>query len=285
MENVIEIKNLEKKYDNFTLNIPSLEIRKGMITGFIGENGAGKTTTIKAILNIIKNYSGEIKIFGNDTEASKEKAKEDIGVVLDEAFFPELLTAKDINSIMVDTFKNWDKELYYKYLKDFQLPVDKEIKTFSKGMLKKLEIITALAHHPKLLILDEPTTGLDPVARREVLDLFQEFMQDENNSIFLSTHITTDLEKIADYITFVEKGKILFTKDINDILDNYAIVKCKKDDFDNIDKDDIVCYFKEKYDIEVLISNKKAFKKKYNFGTIDKISLEELMILMIKGGK
>ena len=264
MENVIEIKNLEKKYDKFTLNIPNLEVTKGMITGFIGENGAGKTTTIKVILNIIKNYSGEVKVFGNSNDLSKEQAKEEIGVVLDEAFFSEILTAKDI-----------DKELFYKYLTDFKLPVDKQIKTFSKGMLKKLEIITALAHHPRLLILDEPTTGLDPVARREVLDLFQEFMQDENNSIFLSTHITTDLEKIADYIVFIDNGNILFTKEINEILDNYAIFKCKKAEFEKIAKEDV----------EVLVSDKKAFKKKYDFGTLDKVSLEELMILMIKGVK
>ena len=285
MENVIEIKNLEKKYDKFTLNIPNLEVTKGMITGFIGENGAGKTTTIKVILNIIKNYSGEVKVFGNSNDLSKEQAKEEIGVVLDEAFFSEILTAKDINTIMGDTFKNWDKELFYKYLTDFKLPVDKQIKTFSKGMLKKLEIITALAHHPRLLILDEPTTGLDPVARREVLDLFQEFMQDENNSIFLSTHITTDLEKIADYIVFIENGNILFTKEINEILDNYAIFKCKKAEFEKIAKEDMVCYSIEKYDVEVLVSDKKAFKKKYDFGTLDKVSLEELMILMIKGVK
>ncbi len=285
MENVIEIKNLEKKYDKFTLNIPNLEVTKGMITGFIGENGAGKTTTIKVILNIIKNYSGEVKVFGNSNDLSKEQAKEEIGVVLDEAFFSEILTAKDINTIMGDTFKNWDKELFYKYLTDFKLPVDKQIKTFSKGMLKKLEIITALAHHPRLLILDEPTTGLDPVARREVLDLFQEFMQDENNSIFLSTHITTDLEKIADYIVFIDNGNILFTKEINEILDNYAIFKCKKAEFEKIAKEDMVCYSIEKYDVEVLVSDKKAFKKKYDFGTLDKVSLEELMILMIKGVK
>ena len=221
----------------------------------------------------------------NSNDLSKEQAKEEIGVVLDEAFFSEILTAKDINTIMGDTFKNWDKELFYKYLTDFKLPVDKQIKTFSKGMLKKLEIITALAHHPRLLILDEPTTGLDPVARREVLDLFQEFMQDENNSIFLSTHITTDLEKIADYIVFIDNGNILFTKEINEILDNYAIFKCKKAEFEKIAKEDMVCYSIEKYDVEVLVSDKKAFKKKYDFGTLDKVSLEELMILMIKGVK
>ncbi len=282
MENVICIENLEKKYDNFTLKINHLEVPKGMIMGFIGENGAGKTTTIKAILDIIKNYKGEIKLFDS---VNKEKAKEDIGVVLDEAFFPEILSPKDINMVMKSSYKNWDQEMFYKYLKQFNLPEKSQIKTFSKGMRKKLEIITALAHHPKLLILDEATSGLDPVGRREVLDLFQEFMQKEENTIFLSTHITTDLEHIADYITFIDKGEIIFTKMTSELLEDYGIVKSSREEFKSIDKKDIVCYIEEKYDVEMLVSNKKSFKKKYDFVSIDKVSLEELMVLMIKGVK
>ncbi len=283
MEKAIEINNLEKSYDSFTLKIDKLEIPKGMITGFIGENGSGKTTTIKTILNIVKKYQGEIKLFNTNNLEEKEKLKEDIGVVLDESFFPEILTATDVDKIMKSTFKKWDRKLFYEYLEKFKLPSNKQLKTFSKGMHKKLEIITALCHHPKLLILDEPTTGLDPVARREVLDMFQEFMQDEKNTIFLSTHITSDLEKIADYIIFIDKGKILLTKEINEILENYAIVKCSEKEFVKIAKEDIICYSKEKYDVEVLIADKKKFKSKYNFGVIDKISIEELMVLMIRG--
>lgn len=283
MEKAIEINNLEKSYDSFTLKIDKLEIPKGMITGFIGENGSGKTTTIKTILNIVKKYQGDIKLFNTNNLEEKEKLKEDIGVVLDESFFPEILTATDVDKIMKSTFKKWDRKLFYEYLEKFKLPSNKQLKTFSKGMHKKLEIITALCHHPKLLILDEPTTGLDPVARREVLDMFQEFMQDEENTIFLSTHITSDLEKIADYIVFIDKGKILLTKEINEILENYAIVKCSEKEFLKIAKEDIICYSKEKYDIEILITDKKKFKSKYNFGVIDKISIEELMVLMIRG--
>lgn len=285
MENVIEIKNLEKKYDDFTLKNINLDIPKGVIMGFIGKNGAGKTTTIKIILDIIKKYSGEVKIFGCSEVEDKEKLKEDIGVVLDDMFFPELLTANDINAIMKSIFKKWDEKLFYSYLKNFDLPRNKQIKTFSEGMHKKLEIITALSHHPKLLILDEPTTGLDPIARREVLDLFQEFMQNEENTIFLSTHITTDLEKIADYITFIDNGEILFTKPCRELLEDWAIVKCKSKDLEKIAIEDRIRYIKEKYDVEVLISNKKEFKKKYDFGVIDKITLEELMLLIIKGVK
>ena len=180
--------------------------------GFIGENGAGKTTTIKAILDIIRNYTGEIKIFGLDNRKDDKKIKEDIGIVLDDMFFPEILTPNDINSIMKNIYKNWDSELYFKYLTDFLLPKNKAIKTLSKGMRKKLEIATAISHHPKLLILDEPTAGLDPIARNEVLDIFQNFIQNEECSIFLSSHITSDLEHIADYITLINNGKIMLSK-------------------------------------------------------------------------
>ena len=283
MENILEIKNLCKKYDNFELKNVSFTLPKGMIMGFIGENGAGKTTTIKAILDIIQNYKGNIKIFGLDNRKDEAKIKEDIGIVLDDMFFPEILTANDINSILKDTYKNWDSKLYYKYLKDFGLPNNKPIKTLSKGMRKKLEIATALSHHPKLLILDEPTSGLDPIARNEVIDIFQDFIQNEECSILLSSHITTDLEHIADYITFINKGEILLSKTCNELLEKYGIVKCTEAEFKKIDKKDYIRYKQTKYEYDVLVENKKEFSKKYNVNTIDKITLEDLMLLMIKG--
>lgn len=283
MENILEIKNLCKKYDNFELKNVSFNVPKGMIMGFIGENGAGKTTTIKAILDIIQNYKGNIKIFGLDNRKDEAKIKEDIGVVLDDMFFPEILTANDINSILKDTYKNWDSNLYYKYLKDFGLSNNKPIKTLSKGMRKKLEIATALSRHPKLLILDEPTSGLDPIARNEVIDIFQDFIQSEECSIFLSSHITTDLEHIADYITFINKGEILLSKTCNELLEKYGIVKCTEAEFKKIDKKDYIRYKKTKYEYDVLVENKKEFSKKYSVSTIDKITLEDLMLLMIKG--
>ena len=201
MENIIEIKNLEKKYDDkFKLGEINLNIPKGVIVGLIGENGAGKTTLIKSMLNIIKIDSGEIKIFGKDYKIEEKDIKEDIGVVLDNMFFPELLNAKDINNSMKDIYKNWDSKLYFSYLKEFNLEEDKPLKSMSKGMRKKLEIVTAISHKPKLLILDEPTSGLDPVVRAEVLDIFQKFIENEEHSILLSTHITSDLEHIAGAI-------------------------------------------------------------------------------------
>lgn len=285
MKNILEVNNLCKKYDGFELKNISFKLPKGMIMGFIGENGAGKTTTIKAILDIIKNYGGEIKIFDLDNRKDAKIIKEDIGVVLDDMFFPEILTPNNLNSIMKDIYKNWDSELYYKYLKDFNLPENKQIKTLSKGMRKKLEIATALSHHPKLLILDEPTSGLDPIARSEVIEIFQDFIQNEDCSVLLSSHITTDLEHVADYITFINNGEILLSKTCDELLEQYGIVKCTGAQFEKMDKKDFIKYRKTKYEYEVLVENKKEFYKKYEISVIDKLTLEDLMVLMIKGVK
>ncbi len=283
MENILEVKNLCKKYDNFELKNITFSLPKGMIMGFIGENGAGKTTTIKAILDIIKSYSGEIKIFGLDNRKYESKIKEDIGVVLDDMFFPEILTPNDIDNAMRGIYKNWDSKMFYDYLKEFSLLPNQQIKTFSKGMRKKLEIVTALSHHPKLLILDEPTSGLDPVARAEITQIFQSILEKEDCSILLSSHITTDLEHIADYITFISNGEIVLSKTTDELLDNYGIVKCREKEFRSIAKKDYIKYIKTKYEYEVLVENKKDFKAKYNIAVIDKITLDDLMVLMIKG--
>lgn len=286
MKNVIEIKNLKKSYDEkFKLEVLNLNIQSGTIVGLIGENGAGKTTLIKSILNIIKINSGNVNIFGKEYRKYENEIKEEIGVVLDNMFFPELLTPNEINNVMKDIYKNWDKQLYYKYLKEFNLPEKKQIKTLSKGMRKKLEIATALAHHPKLLILDEPTSGLDPIVRNEVLDIFLKFIKDEEHTILLSTHITSDLEHIADKIIFIDNGKIVLDEARDEILEDYAILKCDIDKFDKIQNQDIVKYKKNKYSYDILIKDKDKLSKKYEEFIIDKITLEELMILMIKGEK
>ena len=286
MENIIEIKNLKKKYDDkFELGKIDISIPKGVIVGLIGENGAGKTTLIKLMLNIIKSDNGEIKIFGKDNKRKEKEIKEDIGVVLDNMFFPELLNAKDINNSMKDIYKNWDSKLYFSYLKEFDLPDNKSLKSMSKGMRKKLEIATALAHKPKLLILDEPTSGLDPVIRNEVLDIFQKFIEDEEHGVLLSTHITSDLEHIADEIIFIDKGKKVLQKSRDEIIDNYGILKCDIDYFSNIDKKDIITYKKTKYAYEILVDDKEKTSKKYPSCVIDKITLEDLMVLVIKGEK
>ena len=286
MKNAIEIRNLVKNYgDKFTLGEINLDISSGLIIGLIGENGAGKTTLIKSILNIIRLDKGNIKLFGKDIKINESEIKENIGVVLDNMFFPELLMPKDINSIMKDIYKNWDEQLFNKYLSEFKLKNNQSIKSMSKGMRKKLEIATALSHHPKLLILDEPTSGLDPVVRNEVLDIFLDFIQDEEHTILLSTHITSDLEHIADKIIFINQGKVVLDQSRDDLLDNYGILKCDVDKFDTISKDDIIAYKKNKYDYEILINDINKIRKKYKDFIVDKITLEELMVLMIKGEK
>ena len=285
MENILEVKDLAKKYNGFELQNINITLPKGMIMGFIGENGAGKTTTLKTILNIAKKSNGTVKIFGMDIEQKEKEIKQDIGVILDDSFLSEYLTPKDINKIMKNFYKSWEEKLYFNYLDRFNLPINKISKDFSSGMKMKLKIAITLSHKPKLLILDEPTTGLDPVARNEILDIFQEFIEDGEHSIFVSSHITSDLEHIADYITFINNGKIIFTKSKDELIENYGIVKCNEEEFKEIDKADYIKYKKNKYEYDVLIENKHNFSKKYNISVIDKPTIEDIMLIYIKGEK
>ena len=286
MNKAIEIKDLVKKYpESFTLGEINLSINSGEIIGLIGENGAGKTTLIKSILGILLKNKGEIKIFNKNLDKNEVLIKEDIGVVLDNSFFPEILCPKDLDKIMKGIYQNWDSLLYFKYLNEFNLPCNTMIKKLSKGMKKKLEIAAALAHHPKLLILDEPTSGLDPVVRSEVLEIFLKFIADEEHTILFSTHITSDLEHIADEIIFINKGKVILNKNRDELLDNYGILKCDIDKFSSIDKNDYITYKKNKYDYEMLVSDKAKIKKKYKDMIVDNITLEDLMVLIIKGDK
>ena len=283
MKNNIELQNVSKKYQGFSLKNISFSVLEGSIVGLIGENGAGKTTTIKSILNIT-NAEGKVTIFGKDSKKVEKEIKNEIGVVLDDSFLSDYLTAKHVNSIMKDVYKTWNEGKYINLLKQFDLPKDKLIKDFSSGMKMKLKIATAIAHNPKLLILDEPTSGLDPVVRNEILDIFRKYIEeDETRSILLSTHITSDLEHISDYIVFIEKGKMVFDLPTNELLENYGIIKCSKEDFSRLDEKDYIKYKKEKYQYEVLTSNKDNIRRKYNITTIDKPSIEEIMLFYIKG--
>lgn len=286
MKNILEIKNLNKKYKEFELKNINLSLPQGMIMGLIGENGAGKTTTIKSILNLVRIDSGEIKMFGLDFKKDEKQIKENIGVVLDNSFLSEYLTCKDINKIMKKIYKTWDEELFFNYSKNFNLPLDKNSKEFSNGMKMKLKIAVALSHKPKLLILDEPTSGLDPIARNEILDIFQDFIQNGENSILVSSHITSDLEHIADYITFINNGEIIFCKNKDDLIEKYGIAKCTENEFNSISTCDFVKCRKNKYDYELLVEDKNVFSKKYsNVNVIDKASIEDIMLFYIKGEK
>lgn len=284
MENILEVKNLTKEYGAFTLDHISFSIPKGTIMGLIGENGAGKSTTINAILDLIQKDEGEVTFWGQDL-SSANQMKEDIGVVFDGISFYETLTAKKVGKISQEAYKQWDEKLYQKYLSKFQLPTDKEIKTFSKGMKMKLSIAVALSHNPKLLILDEATSGLDPVMRDDILEVFLDFVQDEEHSILISSHITTDLEKIADYITFIHEGKLLFSKDKDELRYQYGIIRCKSADFAEINKSDILAYRKEAYQYSVLVANKEKARRTYRNLVVDDVSIDDILLLYVKGEK
>ena len=283
MENNIEVRQMTKTYPAFRLDRVDLCVPKGSIVGLIGENGAGKTTLIKGMLGLIHPEEGEVLIFGKDTQTSMKEIKKDIGVVLDGSFFMELLKVQAIDTVMKGIYDKWDTALFYDYLERFGIDPSKKIKELSKGMQKKLEILTALSHHPKLLILDEPTSGLDPVVRNEILDIFQDFILDEECSILLSTHITSDMEHIADYLAFIDNGHMIFFETRDKVLDSYGILKCDQQQFERLEPSDVIRYRKNRYNYEVLVSDRHVIRRTYRDAVIEKITIENLMLLYIKG--
>lgn len=283
MTNCLEINGLCKSYPNFALDHIDLKIRGGTIMGLIGENGAGKTTTIKCILNLIQRDGGTITILGKDNVADERAAKLEVGVVLDECFFHDSLRPKDLERILGPVYPTWDNGLFEGYLKKFKLPEGKLIKEFSRGMKMKLSLAAALAHQPKLLILDEATAGLDPVVRDEILDEFLNFICDEDHAILISSHITSDLEKAADYITYIHQGRIVLSEAKDDILDCYGRVGCSAADLRTIDPSDLLRVRKGSFGCEALVPDRGAFHKKYPKLMVDKVTLEDIMLFVGKG--
>ena len=285
MEYAIEVRNLTKEYENFKLENVSFNVGKGTIMGFIGENGAGKSTTIKAILNLIKKDNGLITVLGKEINRNEKGIKNELGIVLNDGNFNEKLNVKAINKIMKNIYKRWDDDVFYKYIEKFNIDTSKKIEEFSKGMKMKLSIAIALSHKAKILILDEAISGLDPVARDEVLDILMEFIQNEENSILMSSHITSDLEKIADYITFIHNGKIIFSENKDKLVYDMGVVKCTEKQFKTIEVQDRMFYKKGIFNYEVLIDNRDEFSKKYPSLVINNSNLEEIMLFYIKGDK
>ncbi len=281
-ENAIEIKELTKRYDGFTMENISFNVRKGSIMGFIGQNGAGKTTTIKSILNIISPDEGSIKIFGLDSVKDELAAKQRLSAVFDELPVHDMLNARHIDRIFRDIYPQWDSQTFFNYTDRFSLPQKKKVGEFSKGMKMKLQIAAALSHNAELLVMDEATTGLDPVVRNEVLDIFLEYLQDENHSILMSSHITTDLEKIADSVSFIDRGRLLLTGFKDDILDSHRVIKCSKSDYKDIDSEDIVSARLTDFGAEVMISDRKKCEKKYSGAVMDHTTLEEIMMFYVR---
>lgn len=279
----LKLTNITKKYDDFLLDKVSFNVPKGNIVGLIGENGAGKSTTLNSILEIIERDSGDVFILDSEKNIISNDIREKIGVVFDGNNFPEDLTPQKLNNVLKAIYSNWEEKKFYELLEKFSLPKNKKIKKFSKGMKMKLSISVALSHKAELLILDEATSGLDPVVRDDILDILLDFVQEENNSILMSSHITSDLEKIADYIVFIHKGKVIFEETKDNLIYNYGMMKCKLKEFNDIDKKDIIRYRKMDYGYEILIKNKKELEKKYPNVIMDNIKIEDIMLMYVKG--
>ena len=284
IKNVIELKNVSKDYGDFKLDNISFSVPEGSVCGFIGQNGAGKTTTINLILDIIKRDSGEIKVFGENVSEKSAALRENIGVVFDEMGFHEFMTGKDINIMMKNIYKNWDEEAFFDYLKRFSLPAKKPCGKFSRGMRMKLQIAVALSHHAKLLVMDEPTSGLDPIVRNEMINIFREFVLNEDHSILLSSHITGDLEKIADEIVFIDGGKILLSGNKDEILEKHGILKCKKSELPMVSESLIVSFEESSFGAEVLINDRHAAARLYPDMVIEPAPLEQIMIFYVNRG-
>ena len=284
MTNSIEIRGLNKSYPDFTLGEIDLTLPGGTIMGLIGENGAGKTTLMKCILNLVRRDSGSITLLGYDNIREERLAKAEIGVVLDECFFHDTLRPKDVGAILAPAFRDcWDSRLYADYLDKFQLPQGKLIKEFSRGMKMKLSLAAALAHRPKLLLLDEATAGLDPVVRDEILDEFLAFICDEEHSILISSHITSDLEKVADYITYLHQGRIVLSDAKDTILEHYGRVGCTAAQLEAIDPADLVRVRRGSFGCEALVADRGAFHRSYPNLMVEPIALEDIMLFIGKG--
>ena len=284
-ENAIEIKGITKKYDGFTLDNVNFDVPKGSIMGFIGQNGAGKSTTIRSLLNIIPVDGGEINLLGLDHIKDEKEIKERIAVVFDELPFHDVFNAKDMSRIFEGIYPKWNRNEYMRYLDRFQLPRKKKIGEFSKGMKMKLQIACALSHEAELLVMDEPTSGLDPVVRDEILRIFMEYLEDGERSILMSSHITSDLEKIADSITYIDRGKILLSGYKDEILESHGVIKCSKEQLAEIDPADIVSARVNAFGAEVMVSDREKASYKYSGLMLDPTSLEEIMLYYVNRDK
>lgn len=275
MENILEINGLNKNYEGFSLKDVSFALPKGYIMGFVGENGSGKTTTIRSILNMAKLDSGSISVFGLDSVTDTVAIKQRLGVVFDSLYMGEHLTVRQIERQLKPFYDTWDSEYFAKLLSDFSLPDNKKVGKFSKGMKMKLMIAAALAHKPELIILDEPTSGLDPVARDELLDILAEYIEDENRGVLFSTHITADVERIADFVTILHGGRVWFTGTKDDLAEKYVVLKGAPEDIPDGLMDKLIGYHKYRSGFDALVERTEIRglpdELEYEKATIDEI--------------
>ena len=282
--NAIECRDLTKAYRGFTLDHLTFSLPAGCILGLVGENGAGKSTTLKLLMNAISRDEGQVSLLGVDNQSPEFlQTKQDIGVVLDEACLPEVITPRETGKLMALTYTRWDQGLYEQYLARFALPKDKKFKELSRGMKMKLAIAAALSHGAKLLLLDEATSGLDPIVRDEVLDLLLDFVQDERHGVLVSSHITSDLEKVADYITFLHQGKLVFTLEKDLLVDQYGVLHCGAAVFDTLDPADILAWRREAYQYKVLVRDRYQAEKQYPQALVSPAAIEDTMLFYVKG--
>ena len=283
MEYILEVNNLRKEFKNFILDNISFKLEPGYIMGFIGPNGAGKSTTIKLIMNLLKKDGGEIKIFGKDHIKYEKEVKNRIGFVYDENYYYEDLTINSMKNIVASFYSNWDDDKFYQYIKEFDLNPKAKNQTLSTGMTTNFSLAVALSNNADLIIMDEPTSGLDPVFRREILDILYSVIQDDTKSIFFSTHITTDLEKVADYITFINKGKIVFSQAKDDILENYAIVKGGLDILNENIRKEFIGLRETRVGFEALTDNVNKIRNLFGDKVLmEKASLEDIMVYTVR---
>ncbi|MGX6979157.1 ABC transporter ATP-binding protein [Vagococcus elongatus] len=285
MSNAVIVKNLKKSYKDFSLKGIDLEIPKGSVFGLIGENGAGKSTLINSLLGLTNASYDTLNFFGKGFNQYQKEIKENIAVIFDQTHFDLEFTPAIIAKIMSKVYKSWGSEKYFQLLEEFNLPKNKKLKDFSRGMKMKLEFAVAFSHDTKLLILDEATSGLDPVFRNEILDILQDYSENEENTILISSHITSDLDKIADYIGFIHEGEIMFVKSYEDIRENYGIVRCGKRMFESLHENDVVAYREDDYAYNILVNNKYDIRRNIEGLVVENATLEDIMLFMVKGEK
>ena len=279
MDDIINLKNVEKEFYGFKLGPLDLNIKKGTVTGLIGENGAGKSTTLKLLLNALKKDRGTIEVFGKDINDLSEEEKYKIGFVYDDLYLPDTMDIGEIETFHEKLYREyWQEDIFYGLVDRFNLPEKKAIKSFSRGMKMELSFALALSHNAELLILDEATSGLDPVARDDFLDILLDFIQDENHTVLISSHILSDLEKIADYIAFIHKGDLLFNEEKDRLMEIYGLVSLNDEEYESLDKDAIVAVRKHKFGHECLVVREKM----PDGLELENPSIEDIMVYMIK---
>ena len=286
MESVITLQNVSKRFSGFAIKDLSFEVKKGFITGFVGANGMGKSTTIKMIMNLLQPDSGHVSLFGLDYRAHEREIKQRIGFVYDDLVFYEHLTLKEMKKIIAPAYKNWDEVLFQRYVTEFQLPLDKKLRTFSKGMQMKSSLAIALSHHADLIIMDEPTSGLDPVFRRELLGLLRDIVQDSEKTIFFSTHITSDLDRIADYIVCIHDGQLVFTQEFYKIEEQYVLVKGGHELLDADTEKEFIAVRQSKHGFEGVSANKDRVMELFGeLAIYEPATLEDILYYTKKGAE